>query len=243
MFAAAIVFKPSTDLEGIPGDVPGAPVIGHALEIMRDADGMEGWLAHRCETYGTASRIFLMGSDIVLLCGNQMAREIFTNEDMVGDADEHRVGTLGGGGSWLPLPNMVSRKPWSSLRAAIDDIALAKVAKSSFKSKLRDGARRQMYNLINSKEEGPVHPVTLAPVSNLDLPSARLTFRLPTAGREGAVCNGTLFYHGVFRQMGSFGAPRGDSGALQCRDCRLFFLLADATIGAKVLFSQCGQYF
>eukprot|EP01052_Picozoa_sp_SAG31_P044551 SAG31_NODE_7809_length_1592_cov_0.941728_3_plen_270_part_00 len=47
IFALMVATKPR-DLPGVPGDVPGAPVIGHLFEIKGDVSGAGGWTAERC---------------------------------------------------------------------------------------------------------------------------------------------------------------------------------------------------
>eukprot|EP01051_Picozoa_sp_SAG22_P005801 SAG22_NODE_358_length_11759_cov_39.384563_1_plen_184_part_10 len=61
VFALMVATKPR-DLPGVPGDVPGAPVIGHLFEIRGDVAGADGWTAGRCAHDGTLSRAFVLGA-------------------------------------------------------------------------------------------------------------------------------------------------------------------------------------
>jgi hypothetical protein len=107
-FSTMIVYRPASqppwsDLEG---DVPGAPFFGHTFELLRDEGGArDTWLAARCHEHSAVSRIFLMGEDVVLLCGAKAARIFASNElvDHSAAATAHPRAQL-----WLASPHRVA---------------------------------------------------------------------------------------------------------------------------------------
>jgi hypothetical protein len=155
VFGMAVVFKPSAQLQDIPGDVPGAPVVGHAIELSGDSEGAEGFLAGRCERYGTVSRLFLMGSDVVLLCGaGASGAELFLDRESVtpmsrAEVRAQGVGTLGGGGAGLPFLHTADVE--RGAQRVISESVVNLTTKSNQLSKLQDACRRTFY--YDEKEE------------------------------------------------------------------------------------------
>ena len=122
------------------------PLVGHALELSTDHSGLDGFLAQRCNEYGSVSRLFYLGSDLVLLCG-AAAADVFSDEKLVAPAEgPFAAGTLAASLFGVSLPLAVGATP-TALEDLIYREALAAMVHRRASSFLSDATRRVSYGI------------------------------------------------------------------------------------------------
>jgi hypothetical protein len=97
-------------------------VIGHVFEIKGDEGGNEGWIAGRCTHDGTVSHAFLMGEDLLILCGqvrkSASSRVRLPSLQVRLHADLHAATAALFGPTWAPA------RPQSTTSFFCDDAAV-----------------------------------------------------------------------------------------------------------------------